>query len=338
MKANNAAAFITMESLRHYLGFGDEATPWLYDLEAVGAPGEAVPLPRSKDTPELLMRLGVPEALIPEVVAGKPSPERNSELWWLLERCHQVLVKDMGGTEPLRRWPSLPAPLGLAGRYLYVWVFLATLGAIQQYHASRGISVNVSWATLGDLGRHVVEHLRLHGEGGLSGQDWLTLHWRGGIYQLGRLQFNRGRIYYDDAMIASHGAPFRHGDRALGIHIPEIGPLTPEACDDALRQAREFFPRHFSEEEYRVATCGSWLLDPQLAEYLSDTSNIIRFQRRFHVMPVSWPSDQDNIRYVFGRMTTTLDGLPQQTTLQRAIVQHLRAGRHWVGRSGWLEL
>jgi hypothetical protein len=33
--------------------------------------------------------------------------------------------------------------------------------------------------------------------------------------------------------------------------------------------------------------------------------------------------------------TTLLDELPQQTTLQRAIVAHLRAGGHWHSRTGW---
>jgi hypothetical protein len=331
-------ADVTIESVYTRLQLDDDALPWLNDLAAIGAPARSIEPPRPEKAGEILRRLGVPEAAIPEVVAARLTPARDPEFWWVLERCHQVLVNDMGGTEPLRRWPTLPTHLGAAGRYLYVWVFLATLGEIQRYHASRGISEDVSWATLGDLGRHVAEHLRLHGAGGVIGQDWLTLHWRGGIYQLGRLQFNRGRFYYDDAMIASIGAPFHQGDRALGIHIPEVGPLTPEACDDSLEQARGFFPRHFPEEEYRFATCGSWLLDPQLAEYLPEMSNIIHFQRRFHVMPVSWPSDQDNLRYVFGRLIADLDDLPQETTLQRAIVQHLRSGRHWVGRSGWLEL
>ena len=126
--------------------------------------------------------------------------------------------------------------------------------------------------------------------------------------------------------------------RALGIHIPETGSLSPEACDDSIQRARAFFARHFSEEEYRLATCGSWLLDPQLADYLPETSNIIRFQRRFQIMPVSWDGDRDMFRYVFGRPTIQLDGLPQETALQRAIVQHLRSGRHWVGRSGWFRL
>jgi hypothetical protein len=137
---------------------------------------------------------------------------------------------------------------------------------------------------------------------------------------------------------SGRAATFRRGDPCLGTHIPETGPLTPEACDASFRRAREFFARHFPEESYPIATCGSWLLDPQLAEYLPATSNIMRFQRRFHLTPVSWDADREIVEFVFRRSKPQLDELPQETTLQRAIVQHLRAGRHWFGRSGWLEL
>ncbi|MBP2354060.1 hypothetical protein JOF29_005170 [Kribbella aluminosa] len=32
-----------------------------------------------------------------------------------------------------------------------------------------------------------------------------------------------------------------------------------------------------------------------------------------------------------------LAAVPQDTTLQRAFVEHLRAGRHWHGRTGMLK-
>jgi hypothetical protein len=33
-----------------------------------------------------------------------------------------------------------------------------------------------------------------------------------------------------------------------------------------------------------------------------------------------------------------LDELPQDTTLQRAVVTHLRNGKRWQVRSGWIDL
>ena len=40
--------------------------------------------------------------------------------------------------------------------------------------------------------------------------------------------------------------------------------------------------------------------------------------------------------FVFGvPAADDLDALPQETTLQRALVRHLRDGKHWTGGVGW---
>lgn len=329
---------LTARSVQERLGLGEAATAWLGDLEQAEASDSPVTLPPPNEARALLERLAVPRTQITGIIDTLPALEREPALWWLLTRCHHLLVREMGGFDPLRRWPSLPPELGPVARYFYVWVFLATLDDVRRYHAARGIPDDVSWATLADLGRNMAIHERIYGAGGLDEQNWLTLHWRGGIYQLGRLQFNRGRIRYDAATIEQLGLDFRHGDPSLGVHIPEAGPLSPDACDASFRQAPHFFARHFPEETYRIATCGSWLLDEQLAEYLPPASNIIRFQRRFRIMPGGWLADREIVRFVFRRDTTRFDELPRRTTLERAIVQHLLAGRHWYSRSGWLTL
>jgi hypothetical protein len=159
----------------------------------------------------------------------------------------------------------------------------------------------------------------MRGEGWPIMQAWLTLHVRGGVYELGRLQHHRG-------------------GGTIGLHIPEAGPLAPEAIDASLDEGRAFFPRHFPDEEYTAFSCGSWLLDPQLAEYLPEGSNIIRFQRRFELDPYEEPEgidcDVEVLRFVFRTLTTPLDQLPQRSGLERAVVAHLRAGRHWQWRRG----
>jgi hypothetical protein len=317
---------------------GDEARAWLVELEAIGPPESPVRLPPPDEAVQLLARLVAPSGQIAEAVAAMPSPEDNPALWWVLERCHHRLVHDMGGFGQFRGWPAVSASLGAPGRYLYVWAFLATVPAVRRFHASRGIPDDVAWATLADLGRNMAIHERMFGEGGLSARDWLTLHWRGVLYHLGRLQFNLSRISFDPATLDSLGVDFHHGDPSIGVHIPETGAMTPEACDTSFQWALDFFDHHFPEQPRRIATCGSWLLDEQLAEYLPETSNIIRFQRRFHVVPGQWPADQEIVAFVFRRVTTRFDELPRRTTLERAIVDHLLAGRHWYGRRGWLAL
>jgi hypothetical protein len=119
------------------------------------------------------------------------------------------------------------------------------------------------------------------------------------------------------------------------VHIPEAGPLTPAACDASLRTARPFFEAHFPEHPFRVATCTSWLLDDQLADHLPATSNIVRFQRRFELVPGALDSD-DAFDFVFRRPESAIDELAPRTTLERAIVGHVRGGRRWRLRTGWL--
>src|SRR5438094_9230174 len=96
----------------------------------------------------------------------------------------------MGGYAPLQ----LPGPVTEStplGRYFCVYVYLAALADVRRFHLQRGIPDDISWATLSDLGRNLKRDRLLLGDGGLRTSGWLTLHFRGSLYELGRLQFNR---------------------------------------------------------------------------------------------------------------------------------------------------
>jgi len=289
-------------------------------------------LPDRRYLPAIFERLAIAEEDQREILAAWPSAETDPETWKCLERAYETLVNDLGGFAPI----DLPGPaIGSTpiGRYFFVYVYLAALADVRRFHARRRIADDISWATLSDLGRNLKRDRLLLGDGGLRTSGWLTLHFRGSLYQLGRLQFNRTRVR------AAHVADaFGEGDPAVGIHIPESGPLTPLACDDSLANAHPFFARHFPETPTKLAICTSWLLDPQLAEYLAHDSNIIRFQRRFELVGEGWDGDADILRFVFHRIAPKIDDLPERTTLERAIVAHLRKGEHWRSRTGWLDL
>jgi GNAT-like C-terminal domain/N-acyltransferase N-terminal domain len=297
-------------------------------------------LPAAADAAPLLGRLGVADQDAAELIGAWPSPERTPEAWSLLERCHRRLVGGLGRTAvPADPWPRLPASFGALGRLFHAYVLLAAVPDVRRWHRRHGIPDEVSWATLADLGRQLGLHRRMHGTAGLAAPTWLWSHFTGALYQLGRLQFCRSRVPWEPAVLERlEGGP-RHGEPALDLHIPEAGPLTPAEVDRSLRWAREFFPRHFPDERYRVVICTSWLLDDQLAGYLAPESNIMRFQRRFRLLPGSVADgDDDVVMFVFRRGAPVLDELPQRTSLERAVVGHLRAGRHWRIRAGWLEL
>ncbi|MEU6849108.1 acyltransferase domain-containing protein [Actinacidiphila alni] len=284
--------------------------------------------------------LAVPEADREAVVATMPGPATDPERWRALTSCHTALSAPPG--TPVD-WPDAPAALGAAGRYFYVHLFLAALPDALAAHRALGVPEDVTRATFADVGEKMRLYRLAHGTGGLDRQVWLLRHFRGTLFRLGRLQFDRARL---DA-VAYGGTPDgggpADGEPVLEVHIPGDGPLTPEACADSYGRARAFFARHFPAEPYAYATCRSWLLDDQLAAYLPPTSHIIGFQRRHRLFGARPCCDDAVLEFVFHRPPgapgpADPDRLPRDTTLRRAIADHLRAGRHWRLRCGWTPL
>lgn len=290
---------------------------------------DTIALPSAEELPAVLVGLSVPHEDIDELVANRPDPRRTPEVWELLQRLVRALITELKQPD----WPAPPDP------YFYVYVFLAALPHARALHRARGIPDEVSRLTLADLGRHMAVHRRGFRSGGFGLPFWMSWHFRGELFQLGRLQFQRIALGTPiDALLRPAGLSYQDGEPALSVHIPAMyGPMSPSACDDSFARAREFFPRYFPEERAGVAVCHSWLLDPQLAEYLPESANILAFQRRFHVVPFTEQRDEDIQRFVYGRVAP-LDDQPRRTTLERAVADHLRAGRHWYGGTGWLPL
>lgn len=316
---------MTPAHIRSALRIPDWCAGLLDELAAIERP-RAFDLPRDDAARDLLARLDVPYEFIGEIVETMPTPE-SAEAWWLLERLHHRLLGKQLHRTP---WPA-PSDDPLV-RWFRLYPVLGAIPEALRRHAQRGVPERVSWDTLSDIGTGIRWHVRRHGHGGFAREAaWISQHVRGGFYRLGRLQFNFSKLAFD-------AGPCSEGEDVLGVHIPAIGPLDPTSCDESFREAPAFFARHFPERADRVATCGSWLLDEQLAEYLPATSNIIKFQRRFDLAPTSHPGDDDVQSFVFGRVPATLDEVPQRTTLERTVVAHLRSGRHWAVRDGWIEL
>lgn len=321
---------------------------WLAELDGLGGPEPDTVLPAPREAAATLRELGCPPEAIADAVGTLPDPRTDPARWWLLERCRTRLVRTLGDPDAARgTWPKLPSRLGPAGGAFYLHLVLATMPATRAYHASRHVPEQVSWATLADLGRHVAIERATTGATGVDEPWWLTLHLRGILYEIGRLQYAVFRLgrgpehpspWYDDGEAALLGPGFRTGDDALGVHIPGGTPLTPESCAASYAEARRILDECFPSATRRVATCSSWLLDDQLEEYLGPGSNILEFQRRFTLVPGAGDGDRGVLTFVFRTVDTPLDELPHETRLQRAVVAHLRSGRHFRWRTGWMDL
>jgi hypothetical protein len=114
---------------------------------------------------------------------------------------------------------------------------------------------------------------------------WLAHHFQGRLFQLGRLQFELGGLGgTTSAEIRAAGTDLAPGSPMLLVHIPDYcGPKDATSCTASLEAARGFFGRHFPQHRPAVLTGYSWLLDPQLNDYLPEDSNIVNFQRLFTI-------------------------------------------------------
>ncbi|HVX46228.1 MAG TPA: acyltransferase domain-containing protein [Mycobacteriales bacterium] len=272
--------------------------------------------------PESIAGLDIAPEDLEELFRNEPDAEHVAEV--------AATFKNTIGDRDIR--PDLPeAP----DPFFYAHVCLALLPAVRAYHRERGVPDPISWASLAALGNNLARHRRIYGAGGLDGPQWAVRVFRGLVFRIERLVFERTRLGPEVA--EATGA--NENDDALGIHIPPGGPLDPAGCDAAFTAAVEFFTRHFPEDRLGRAHCRSWLLDPQLAEYLPPTSNLARFAGRFQLVPAGYTDDRSIVRWVFEVADPSdLDALEPVTTLERAIVEHLRAGRHWRIELGRLDL
>jgi hypothetical protein len=318
----------------------EQTHAWEQHLKTVPATERDVTLPEGPALLEALHFLAIPEEDIPDVVVAADTVRNDSDLWWYVERAVWSIVAHMGDVEAPPRIAVLHDINDPAYRYFYVIVYVAALPFTRDYHRQIGIPDDISQQTLADVGRNVQVHHKREGIGGLGVAWWLTIHFRGVIYQLGRLQFERSQLSPSLAeSVKATGADVVPETPALSLHIPDFcGSMSAEACDESIAMARTFFPTYFQDTPYDYAVCHSWLLDPRLKQHLRADSNIIRFQDRFHIADAMWDSTEGIMQFVFGKKPADIDAIEPRTSLERAVVEHIRNGGAWYGYGGWFQL
>jgi len=213
---------------------------------------------------------------------------------------------------------------------------VSALPAACAWVVERGVPEQVAWASVADVPRKLAVY-GLHG----TGVDWLSGVVAGRVLTVGRLQFER------DVRVPAAGGELA-GAPAWGVHIPEIGPLDPDACDDAFERAPALLEA-LTGTRAAAWTCTSWLLDPRLGGLLGPEANIVRFAGRFMLLPAVVPDPADTLavavhdaeadagigKFVFGA-SSLAEARRRRAVgrLQLGVLAHLDAGGHWYERDG----
>ena len=120
------------------------------------------------------------------------------------------------------------------------------------------------------------------------------------------------------------------GDTILDVHIPSGGHMTLASCRESMQQALNFFPRYFPTAHCAGFARGSWILNPQIAQIYRPDSNIVLWQRELYLYPI--PSgDLSGLVFVFGKDEIDLKTAPRDTSLRRALLDHMAVGGRLIG-------
>ncbi len=125
-------------------------------------------------------------------------------------------------------------------------------------------------------------------------------------------------------------------DPVISLHIPATGRLNDDEIEESLQKAIIFFREYYPDYKYNAFVGYSWILDPQVATLVHPESNIAKFNRRFKKVTEKCPGESV-FSFVFLKpnMNFSIDELPENTTLERAIKKHYQEGKAIYRMSGY---
>ena len=177
-------------------------------------------------------------------------------------------------------------------------------------YKDKGISDKIFADTMKCFTRFIKEHNDGYGTLQFDRDWWTARHISLNLFRIGELEYEM----YEKA-----------GKRVISIHIPSDALLTEEKCSESYKMADEFFTKYYSQYSNVDFVCSSWLLSPELRKLLPETSHIRLFQDQFEIHDVNY-GDMEFLQWVYKRSDIPYDLLPEDTTLQKNIKEHLLNG------------
>ena len=120
----------------------------------------------------------------------------------------------------------------------------------------------------------------------------------------------------------------------LNVHIPSHVALTKENVDASYARAWAVLPKCYPAYGAGVFTCFSWLLDPQLKQFLKPTSNLVAFQNKYHRFAMK-SGGTDVYSFLFKKPVEKNEDLCEDTSLQRAVKAHYLSGKYIYAQGGF---
>ncbi len=221
--------------------------------------------------------------------------------------------------------------IGIHEYTMYLMLLISSSQFLLDIYKERKVDVNIFWDTMCDIKYKIDECKTVYNVIGTFVPSWYRAFFDIQIVKLGRLEYQVYKSRYD---YNNKGVDIKVDDPVINIHIPSCGPLTKEEVIESLKKAYKFF-----NFDGKLATfvCESWLLGKQIETICKEGSNMRAFYNMYEVVEA-----EDDVGFydcwrVFGVIyDNNPDKLPQNTTLQKNIVNYLKEGNTIQTATGFL--
>ncbi len=209
------------------------------------------------------------------------------------------------------------------GDLLCVLIYMAATGYTHAKYREKGIPDDVFYNTFNCLPEKMETHMKHFGTWGYGAPTWPISHLNLTLFRIGRLGYQ---------FVAAPHEPLKDGDRMLAdedepyiyMHISDNEKLA--GCAESIKEARTFFRKFYPAYGDCVYMTNTWLLEPRLAEILPETSNIMQFQKLFHIYD-RYDCRSEVLKRIFGVEKENLDEYAPATSLARAVIEYLKSGK-----------
>lgn len=185
-----------------------------------------------------------------------------------------------------------------------------------------GIREEIYADSMAAFSRFVREHMASYGCYGFDRGSWTPRQVSARLFRIGQMEYELTRL---------------EGEPVVSLHIPTDVDLRPEVLVPSMVSGMAELYRLFPDYEGKPVYCHSWLLSPQLKDFLPEDSNILHFQRMFDLDPEGTPGT-GVLLWVFKNPKLPREEFPENTSLQRKLKQFLLDGGVFLDGKGFLRL
>ena len=189
-------------------------------------------------------------------------------------------------------------------------------------YGKRGISLQVFADTFGFVTRFITGTKDAAGKYKYDWAWWLQR-------QITLQEFRIGSLEYEFVEANGH--------REIEIHIPSDAGMSKEALCQSIKDFREFEEKNMPDWMDVPITTFTWMIMPELEEFLPKNSNILTFKSLFDIDYVDYEQNW-YMGWIFPGYSEVSENLPEKTTLHRKLKEHLLSGKKFGIAKGHLVL